>query len=159
MLVSKAPPDQELDEECFMVTNPTEPQSALRMMDSDAAAKALGIVVETWEPGRAVLTMTIRGDMANGFAITHGGLVFALADTAFAYACNDGDSVTVASGADIIFLKSTIPGQTLRAVAERTIVVGRNGLYDVHVSDETGEAVAEFRGRSFSTNRPHLASA
>ena len=123
------------------------------MMQRDKAASALGMVVERDEPGVAVVSMLVREDMTNGFAITHGGLVFTLADTAFAIACNEDESVTVAAGADITFLKSTRVGQTLTATAVRRTRSGRTGLYDVSVTDETGDAVAEFRGRSFTTNR------
>lgn len=122
-------------------------------MRRDAASAMLGMTVEVDEPGRAVVSMTVRDDMLNGFAITHGGLVFALADTAFAIACNEDERVTVAAGADITFLKSTTAGQTLTATAARRVVSGRTGLYDVTVVDETGDAVAEFRGRSITTNR------
>ena len=122
-------------------------------MRRDAASAMLGLVVEVDEPGRAVVSMLVRDDMLNGFAITHGGLVFALADTAFAIACNEDERVTVASGADITFLKSTTAGQTLRATAVRRAVSGRSGLYDVTVQDESGDVVAEFRGRSVTTNR------
>jgi acyl-CoA thioesterase len=97
--------------------------------------------------------MTVRDDMTNGFAVTHGGLVFALADTAFAIACNEDESVTVAAGADITFLKSTRSGQVLTADARRRTLAGRTGLYDVTVTDETGDVVAEFRGRSITTRR------
>ncbi|MFK4853089.1 hydroxyphenylacetyl-CoA thioesterase PaaI [Microbacterium sp. ZW T6_19] len=124
------------------------------MMQRDSASAMLGMVVEVDEPGRAIVSMTVREDMLNGFAITHGGLVFALADTAFAIACNEDERVTVAAGADITFLKSTRAGQTLTATAVRRVVSGRTGLYDVTVSDETGDPVAEFRGRSIVTNRP-----
>lgn len=123
------------------------------MMQRDRAAAALGIRIEENEPGRAVMSMTVREDMTNGFAITHGGMVFALADTAFAYACNEDDRVTVAAGADIAFLKPTRAGQTLTATAVRRVRSGRTGLYDVTVTDETGDVVAEFRGRSFITSR------
>ena len=123
------------------------------MMQRDQAATALGLVVEFDEPGHAVVSMRVRDDMTNGFHITHGGLVFALADTAFAIACNEDDTVTVAAGADITFLKSTVAGQTLTATARRRARSGRTGLYDVTVVDELGDAVAEFRGRSISTNR------
>lgn len=123
------------------------------MMQRDKAASALGMVVERDEPGVAVVSMLVREDMTNGFAITHGGLVFTLADTAFAIACNEDESVTVAAGADITFLKSTRAGQTLTATAMRRTRSGRTGLYDVSVTDETGDVVAEFRGRSFTTNR------
>jgi acyl-CoA thioesterase len=123
------------------------------MMQRDAASAMLGMQVEVDAPGEAVVSMTVREDMLNGFAITHGGLVFALADTAFAIACNEDERVTVAGGADITFLKSTRAGQTLRASALRRTVSGRTGLYDVTVTDETGDVVAEFRGRSITTNR------
>ncbi|KHK98668.1 aromatic compound degradation protein PaaI [Microbacterium mangrovi] len=133
---------------------PDATRSTHTMMQNDRAARALGIRIEVNEPGRAVMSMLIRDDMTNGFAITHGGMVFALADTAFAYACNEDEKVTVAAGADIAFLKSTTAGQTLTATAVRRVRSGRNGLYDVTVTDETGDVVAEFRGRSFTTNRP-----
>ena len=122
-------------------------------MQRDAASALLGMMVEHDEPGRAVVSMRVREDMLNGFAITHGGLVFALADTAFAIACNEDEKVTVAAGADITFLKSTHAGQTLTATAARRVISGRSGLYDVTVTDETGDAVAEFRGRSITTKR------
>ncbi|MCI1017593.1 hydroxyphenylacetyl-CoA thioesterase PaaI [Microbacterium sp. C5A9] len=123
------------------------------MMQRDAASAMLGMVVELDEPGEAVVSMTVRDDMLNGFAITHGGLVFTLADTAFAIACNEDERVTVAGGADITFLKSTTAGQRLTARAVRRVVSGRNGLYDVSVTDESGDVVAEVRGRSLTTNR------
>ncbi|HET8926752.1 MAG TPA: hydroxyphenylacetyl-CoA thioesterase PaaI [Microbacterium sp.] len=121
------------------------------MLQRDRASAALGMVIERDEPGEAVVSMVVRDDMTNGFAITHGGLVFALADTAFAIACNEDEHVTVAAGADITFLKATRAGQTLRATANRRIRSGRTGLYDVTVTDETGDVVAEFRGRSRTT--------
>ena len=129
--------------------------TALRaMMQNDRASASLGMVVERDEPGIAVVSMRVREDMTNGFAITHGGFVFALADTAFAIACNEDERVTVAAGADITFLKSTTAGQTLTATAVRRTVSGRTGIYDVTVADEAGDTVAEFRGRSLTTNRP-----
>ena len=127
------------------------------MMRRDRASAALGMVVERDESGEAVVSMTVRPDMVNGFGLTHGGLVFALADTAFAIACNEDDRVTVAGGADITFLKSTTAGQRLTARAVRRVVSGRNGLYDVTVTDESGDVVAEVRGRSLTTNRSHPA--
>ncbi|WP_349236167.1 hydroxyphenylacetyl-CoA thioesterase PaaI [Cryobacterium sp. BB307] len=123
------------------------------MMERDLASAALGMVVERDDPGHAVVTMKVREDMTNGFHITHGGLVFALADTAFAIACNEDENITVAAGADITFLKSTRAGQTLTATAVRKVRSGRTGLYDVTVTDDTGDVVAEYRGRSVSTNR------
>ena len=124
------------------------------MMAQDRASAMLGMIVERDDPGHAVVTMPVRDDMVNGFSITHGGLVFALADTAFAIACNEDDKVTVALGADIEFLKSTTSGQSLTATATRRTRRGRQGIYDVTVADETGDVVAEFRGRCLVTNRP-----
>lgn len=123
------------------------------MMARDRASAALGMVVEHDEPGHAVVSMSVRDDMTNGFHITHGGFVFALADTTFAIACNEDEHVTVAQGADITFLRSTTAGQILTATAVRRARRGRSGLYDVTVVDETGEVVAEMRGRSLTTDR------
>lgn len=128
--------------------------AATHMAATDNTKRHLGITIATLERGRAVLTMTVREEMANGFGITHGGMVFALADTAFAYACNEGDSPTVAAGADITFARASHVGDVLMATAERRWVSGRNGIYDVTVTDQQGRVVAEFRGRSFVTNRP-----
>ncbi|WP_374209309.1 hydroxyphenylacetyl-CoA thioesterase PaaI [Microbacterium hydrocarbonoxydans] len=123
------------------------------MMQRDRASAALGLVVERDDPGHAVVSMPVRDDMTNGFRITHGGFVFALADTAFAIACNEDDRVTVAAGADISFLKPTTAGQTLTATAVRRARSGRSGIYDVTVVDEIGDTVAEFRGRSRTTSQ------
>lgn len=123
------------------------------MMERDRASAMLGMVVEHDAPGESRVSMTVRDDMLNGFAITHGGLVFTLADTAFAIACNEDERVTVAGGADITFLKSTTSGQTLTATAVRRARSGRTGLYDIRVTDETGDLVAEVRGRSITTDR------
>ncbi len=123
------------------------------MMRRDRASAMLGMVVELDEPGRSRVRMLVREDMLNGFDMTHGGFVFALADTAFAIACNEDDRVTVAAGADVTFLKATGLGQTLTAAAERRVASGRTGVYDVTVTDEAGDVVAEFRGRSLRTDR------
>ncbi|MFB8189842.1 hydroxyphenylacetyl-CoA thioesterase PaaI [Microbacterium sp. NPDC055988] len=123
------------------------------MMERDRASASLGLVIERDDPGHAVVSMRVRDDMTNGFHITHGGFVFALADTAFAIACNEDDRVTVAAGADISFLKSTVAGQTLTATAVRRTRSGRSGIYDVTVVDELGDPVAEFRGRSRTTDQ------
>lgn len=124
------------------------------MLVADAASAALGMRVLADEPGRAVVEMVVRDDMLNGFGITHGGLVFALADTAFAIACNEDDRLTVAAGADVTFAKSTRAGDVLTATAVRRLRAGRTGLYDVTVRDASGEVVAEVRGRSVATDRP-----
>jgi acyl-CoA thioesterase len=123
------------------------------MIERDRASAALGMQVLRSQPGDAVVTMRIRDDMLNGFDVTHGGIVFALADTAFAIACNEDEQITLAAGADITFLKPTTSGQTLTATASVRAKSGRTGLYDVSVTDEAGEVVAEFRGRSHTTSR------
>jgi acyl-CoA thioesterase len=131
-----------------------EPAKEVRaMMHRDFASASLGIRVEHDEPGHSVVSMVVREDMTNGFDITHGGLVFTLADTAFALACNEDERITVAQGADITFLKSTKAGQVLTATAVRKARNGRSGLYDITVVDESGDVVAEMRGRSFTTDR------
>lgn len=121
------------------------------MHEHDATAVALGMDIERNEPGDAVVSLMLREDMMNGFGITHGGIVFALADTAFAYACNEDEYITVAQGADISFLATSTVGQRLSAHARRVVKNGRNGLYDVTVTADDGTHIAEFRGRSFTT--------
>lgn len=123
------------------------------MHKTDAAARMLGMVIERSDPGDALVSMVLRDDMMNGFGITHGGLVFTLADTAFAYACNEDEHVTVAQGAEISFLASSRAGQALTAHARRVVRNGRNGIYDVTVTSDDGTRIAEFRGRSFSTSK------
>ena len=124
-----------------------------KMMQRDRASAMLGMVVERSDFGHSVVSMLVRDDMVNGHDVTHGGFVFALADTAFAIACNDDVVVTLAAGADITFLKATRAGQTLTATAVERSLRGRSGIYDVTIVDETGDVVAEFRGRS-RTLRP-----
>lgn len=130
----------------------TDPMPAFRaMIERDRASAALGMVVEDCSTGFAVVSMIVREDMLNGFDVTHGGIVFALADTAFAIACNEDEHVTLGAAADITYLKPTVLGQTLTATAAVRVRSGRSGLYDVSVIDETGDPVAEFRGRSRTT--------
>ncbi|WP_366516449.1 hydroxyphenylacetyl-CoA thioesterase PaaI [uncultured Agrococcus sp.] len=121
------------------------------MYETDAAARMLGMTIDRNEPGEAIVSLTLRDDMMNGFGITHGGVVFALADTAFAYACNEDEYVTVAQGADISFLATSTVGQRLTAHARRVVKNGKNGLYDVTVTTDDDTRIAEFRGRSFTT--------
>jgi acyl-CoA thioesterase len=122
------------------------------MIERDAASAAFGMTLTDLGPGRAVVTMPVREDMLNGFAIVHGGIIFALADTAFALACNDGIVVTVAAGADITFLRQVRLGAVLVATAVMRSQSGRSGLYDVSIADQSGVPVAEFRGRSHTTS-------
>ena len=124
------------------------------MMQRDRASASLGMIVLRDEPGHSVVSMVVRDDMLNGFDVTHGGFVFALADTAFAIACNDSHHVTLAAGADITFLKPTTTGENLTATALLRVKSGRSGIYDVRVSADNDVTVAEFRGRSRTTNLP-----
>lgn len=128
--------------------------AATHMVPTDNTKAYLGISILQLERGRAVLTMTVRPEMANGFGITHGGMVFTLADTAFAYACNDDEYPTVAQGADISFTRASHAGDVLTATAVQRWSAGRNGLCDITVTNQDGDVIAEFRGRSFKTNRP-----
>lgn len=121
---------------------------SVAMMENDRASAALGMVVELDEPGHSVVSMTVREDMLNGHDIAHGGLVFTLADTAFAVACNNSDEVTVASGGEITYLRPTRLGQRLTATAVCRVEFGRSGIYDVRVTSDDGTIVAEFRGHS-----------
>ena len=122
-------------------------RSAEAMWAGDAASAALGMRIVAVGPGRAALTMTVRPDMVNGHAIGHGGLTFALADSAFAFACNSYNRSTVAAGADIRFLAPTRLGDVLVAEAVERSREGRDGVYDVTVvAGQT--VVAEFVGRS-----------
>ena len=117
------------------------------MMSADNASRMLGIEVVSYGPGQATTRMTVRPDMVNGHDIAHGGLVFALADTAFACACNSHGPVAVAAGAEIVFIAPVRLGDVLEAEALERTVFGRTGIYDVTVR-RGADVVAEFRGRS-----------
>jgi acyl-CoA thioesterase len=130
------------------------------MWANDRASKALGMVVTEIGPGRAVLTMTVREDMLNGLDICHGGLVTTLADSAFAFACNAYNEITVASGFDVNLLAPARLGDVLTARAVELSRSGRTGVYDIVVSNQRGEAIAAFRGRSYTMKgRPLLPAA
>ncbi|GAA2349514.1 hydroxyphenylacetyl-CoA thioesterase PaaI [Dactylosporangium salmoneum] len=129
---------------------------AAKLYAEDTASRGLGIGIAGVGPGRAVATMTVTGAMLNGHAIGHGGFVFLLADTAFAFACNTYDRVTVAAGADVTFLEPVRAGDVLTATAVERSRRGRSGLYDVTVTRADGTVLAEFRGRSRSLDTPIL---
>jgi acyl-CoA thioesterase len=120
------------------------------MWANDRASKALGMAVTEIAPGGAVLTMTVREDMLNGLDICHGGLVTTLADSAFAFACNAYNETTVASGFDVNLLAPARLGDVLTARAVELSRSGRTGVYDITVSNQRGEAIAVFRGRSYT---------
>jgi acyl-CoA thioesterase len=131
----------------------TAPDAVAVMMSSDEASRMLGIEVVGYGHGRATARMTIRPDMVNGHDIAHGGLVFAVADTAFACACNSHGPVTVAAGAEIVFVAPARLGDVLEAEAVERTVFGRTGIYDVTVRRGT-DVIAEFRGRSHRLATP-----
>jgi phenylacetic acid degradation protein PaaD len=129
-------------------------RSAATMWAGDAASQALGMVLDEVRPGYARISMRVRADMVNGHSICHGGLVFALADSAFAFACNSYNRVAVAQACDIVFVAPARLGDVLVAEAVERSRFGRNGIYDVTVTAGAdggsggGGLVAEFRGRS-----------
>ncbi len=126
-------------------------QSAAAMWAEDAASQAMGMTLDDVRPGYARLTLTIRSDMVNGHGICHGGFVFALADSAFAFACNSYNRSTVAQACDIVYVAAVRLGDELIAEAVEVTRFGRNGVYDVTVrraGTAKVEYVALFRGRS-----------
>jgi len=128
------------------------------MWSQDRASQGLGMRLDDVGPGRSQLSMVVTEAMVNGHDVCHGGFVAALADSAFAFACNTYDEVTVAAGFDITFLSPVKLGEEIVAQAREVARRGRSGLYDVTVSRsrQDGAVVAEFRGRSRSLGRPML---
>jgi acyl-CoA thioesterase len=118
------------------------------LYEQDRASKALGIRIEEVRPGYARLSMIVRADMTNGHRIGHGGLVFTLADSAFAFACNSRNESNVAASASIDFLAPSHEGDELTAVATELWRSGRSGIYEITVTNQKGARVALFRGRS-----------
>jgi len=118
------------------------------LYDGDCASQMLGMKVESCGPGQATVSMRIRSDMVNGHRICHGGLIFALADSAFAFACNSHGDSTVAAGAAIEFLAPGREGDVLRAIAAERWRAGKAGIYEIEVRNQRDETVALFRGRS-----------
>jgi acyl-CoA thioesterase len=123
-------------------------QATASLYAGDRASQALGMRIVAVAPGRATLVMRIRADMLNGHAICHGGFVFALADSAFAFACNSHDRNTVAAGAIVDFLAPAREGDELTAEAIEVSRSRRSGIYDVTVTNQHGKRVAMFRGRA-----------
>jgi acyl-CoA thioesterase len=122
--------------------------TAKAMFDSDACSRALGFELLEVRPGYARMRMTVRPDFLNGHHICHGGLMFTLADSTFAFACNSYNINTVASGCSIEFLRPVHGGDVLTAEAVEQVLSGRNGIYDIRVTNRAGETVAMFRGKS-----------
>ncbi len=120
------------------------------MWANDRASQALGMRITAIAPGRATLQMPVRADMLNGLDICHGGLVTTLADSTFAFACNAYDEMTVASGFSVDLVAPARLGDVLTADAVEVSKAGRTGVYDITVTNQRGERVAVFRGRSYT---------
>jgi acyl-CoA thioesterase len=137
---------------------PADPIEAQRVAEAcrdlmwrdDRASKALGMQVLAIGPGSATLAMTVREDMLNGHDICHGGLITTLADSAFAFACNAYNEITVASGFDVNLIAAARLGDVLTASATEVAKSGRTGVYDIAVLNQHGQRVAAFRGRSYT---------
>ncbi len=129
-------------------------QCADTMYAVDPALRVLDISVEVTGVGQAEARLEVREEMLNGFNVCHGGYLFTLADTAFAYACNAYNKLTLAAGASIDFLQPANPGDLLVATATERRRGRTTGIYDVVISNQDGEEIAIFRGRSHSTSDP-----
>lgn len=124
-------------------------RAAQALYERDRASQALGMRIAAVRAGWARVVMTVRADMVNGHGVCHGGLVFALADSAFAFACNSHNESTVAAAAAVDFLSGAREGDELTAEASELWRTRRNGIYEITVYNQRGERVALFRGRSY----------
>ena len=129
---------------------------AQKMWSTDSASRSLGFEIVTIAAGEAVLTMTVRENMLNGQRICHGGFMFTLADSAFAFACNGYNQFTVAQHCSIDFLAPAFKGDVLTATAKERYREGRSGIYDVTIVNQDGKAIAEMRGNSRTVKGKHL---
>ncbi|MEP1201380.1 hydroxyphenylacetyl-CoA thioesterase PaaI [Tateyamaria sp.] len=126
------------------------------MWSTDRASQALGMAITAIGPGTATLTMAVRDNMLNGHGICHGGMIFTLADSAFAFACNTHNQRTVAQSNQITYLAPGKAGDTLTAQATEVSRIGRSGTYDVVVQDSDGQDIALFRGLSRTIQGQHF---
>ncbi len=118
------------------------------MLKGEGTGPSWGLRVEDADIGYSKISMTVRDDMLNSHKIAHGGLIFALADTAFAYACNSRNQATVAQSASIVFTSPVQNGERLEAEAREVTVMGRSGVYTITVRGGDGRIVAQFQGQS-----------
>lgn len=123
-------------------------RAAEAMYASDQASQALGMTIDAVAPGYARLAMRVRADMLNGHRTCHGGFIFALADSAFAFACNSRNQATVAAGCNIDYLRPGREGDLLCAEARERALIGKRGVYDITITNQAQEVVAVFQGRS-----------
>jgi acyl-CoA thioesterase len=128
----------------------------LGMFMDDAASRGLGMHIEAVGPGYARIAMTVRPDMLNGFKICHGGFITTLADSAFAFACNSYNELTVASGIVVDFLAPAHEGDRLTAECHEVALTGRTGVYDIKVTNQDGKTVVVMRGRSHTMKGKHV---
>ena len=126
------------------------------MWDDDQASQRLGMSIDRIAPGEATLSMSVTAAMANGHGICHGGYIFTLADSAFAFACNGYNQRTVAQHCSITFIAPAFEGERLTAVAQENIRFGRSGIYNISVTNADGVRVAEMRGHSRTVKGTHL---
>lgn len=119
------------------------------MFVNDRASRGLGMRIASVAPGRAEMTMKVREDMLNGHAMCHGGFIFLLADSTFAFACNSYNRNTVAQGCSIDYLAPAHLGDVLHATGVERSRTGRTGVYDIEVRNQHGKTVALFRGKSY----------
>lgn len=130
--------------------------SAQAMWNDDSASQQLGMVLDHIAPGQATLSMTITDAMSNGHGNCHGGYIFTLADSAFAFACNSYNQMAVAQHCSITYLIPGRIGDRLTATAREVSRRGRSGLYDIRITNQDGAHVAEFRGHSRTVKGTHL---
>src|SRR3954471_19054905 len=133
-----------------MDSNAMADKVARAMLAAEGTGPAWGIEIEEAREGYARIRMRLRNDMLNGHGSAHGGMIFALADSAFAYACNGRNLKTVAAQASIVFLDAAREGEMLVAEAREAALAGRSGVSNVSVRGEGGRAIAEFQGYSRS---------
>ena len=124
-------------------------RAAAALYERDRASQALGMRLAAVRPGWAQVVMPVRPDMVNGHGVCHGGIVFALGDSAFAFACNSHNDSTVAAAASIDFLAGAREGDELTAEATEVWRTQRNGIYEISIRNQRGERIALFRGRSY----------
>lgn len=143
--------------------DPTQPDAtpdevaqacARRMLAEDAASRMMGMQLLEVRPGYARLSMPVRADMLNGFKMMHGGFTFTLADSAFAFACNAYNKMTVAQSCDVDFTNAAKEGDVLTAECREALRRGRSGIYDVTVTNQDGAVIALFRGKSRTLGPP-----
>lgn len=131
-------------------------RSSAAMWKDDHTSHAFGMVIEAVGPGVATLSMAVRKDHLNGHGSCHGGAIFTLADSAFAFACNSHNALAVAQHCFVTFLAPAREGDRLIASAREVTLAGRSGVYDVTVTREDGVAIAEFRGMSRTVPGTHF---